>query len=464
VRGLPFLLFNRIQMIQKPAFIIAATKSGAGKTTLTLGIMSALVKRGYHVQPYKCGPDFIDPTLHKTVTGNFSYNIDLRMMGGLCCRQTFNSRGEKADILILEGVMGLFDGGDSSTASVAKELNVPVFLIIDAQSSAESAAAVLKGFELYDPQVKLAGVIFNKIGSPRHRELIASAVRTTSSVPVIGYMPREQMFQIPERHLGLYMGNENPLDEKSLDSLASSSESYLDIDQMIASRSPVVLPEEHRTCVNKQQVTKSIAVSIDEAFCFYYQQNLELFNQEGFEVVPFSPLHDKSLPSDVDMIYLCGGYPENFAADLALNRSMLESINEAHHRDIPIYAECGGFMYLCKTLTDNAGKSHEMVGIFNFHTTMNSRLRRLGYRQVTLRRDCLLGRKGDTLHGHEFHYSDILSSENDINKDKEIECLYSLDNNSYEGYSCRSTIGSYVHLHFGQTPGVLRHLSAKFDL
>jgi len=450
-------------MNPKPAFIIAATKSGAGKTTLTLGIMSALVKRGYHVQPYKCGPDFIDPTLHKTVTGNFSYNIDLRMMGGECCRETFGSRGEKADILILEGVMGLFDGGDSSTAAVAKELNVPVFLIIDAQSSAESAAAVLKGFELYDPQVKLAGVIFNKIGSPRHRELIESAVRDTSSVPVIGYMPREQMFHIPERHLGLYMGNENPLDQKSLDILSESSESYLDLDQMIASSTPVVFKKPQRSN-RKPQVTKHIGVSIDEAFCFYYQQNLELFKQDGFEVVPFSPLHDKRLPADVDMVYLCGGYPENFAADLAQNRSMIEAINEAHDRGLPIYSECGGFMYLCKTLADTAGGTHQMVGIFDFHTTMNSRLRRLGYRQVTLRRECLLGQKGDTLYGHEFHYSDILPSENEINKDKEIECLYCLDNNSYEGYSNGSAIGSYVHLHFGQTPEVLRHLSAKLDL
>ena len=454
-------------MTLKPAFIIAATKSGAGKTTLTLGIMSALVKRGYQVQPYKCGPDFIDPTLHKLVTGNCSYNIDLKMMGAECCRETFALKGRDADILIIEGVMGLFDGGNSSTAALARELNLHVILVIDAQSSAESAAAVLKGFELYDPQVKLGGVIFNKIGSKRHRDLIDSAVIKRSSVPVIGYMPREQMFHIPERHLGLHMGSEHPLDEKSLEALASYTETHLDLDLMLKQ----AVKADVDFCSIPLKTSKSssrkryrLGVSIDEAFCFYYQQNLEMFAREGFEVVPFSPLHEKKLPADLHMIYLCGGYPENFAADLSLNHSMMESIKKAHQNGVPIYAECGGFMYLCKNLTDTSGETFEMTGIFPYHSSMKKRLRRLGYREVRLRETCLLGIKGDILHGHEFHYSDITLPHNDTYKDNKIRKLYLLDNNSHEGYSSGSAIGSYVHLHFGNSPAVFRHIVAELDL
>ncbi len=451
-------------MTDKPAFIIAATKSGAGKTTLTLGIMSALVKRGYRVQPYKCGPDFIDPTLHTLVTGNTSYNIDLKMMGEACCRTTFFQHGQESDVLILEGVMGLFDGGEASTAAVARSLNLPVFLIIDAQSSAESAAAVLKGFETYDPRVRLGGVIFNKIGSSRHRDLIDSALAGRSTVPVIGYMAREDMFHIPERHLGLFMGSENPLDAQALAALAASIENNLDLDRMLEEAGSVsVQPPPFTAPLSAQRKKRRIGVSMDEAFCFYYQQNLELFAREGFQVVPFSPLHDKKLPADLQMIYLCGGYPENFAANLARNQSMMASIQKAHTDDIPIYAECGGFMYLCKTLTDNDAVSHSMTGLFPFHTAMNKQLRRLGYRVVTLRENCWLGNKGDVLYGHEFHYSDITSLPCGENKNKKIRKLYRLDNNYHEGYSSGSAIGSYVHLHFVNTPAVFRHMIAKID-
>lgn len=447
-----------------PAFIIAATRSGAGKTTLTLGIMSALVKRGLRVQPYKCGPDFIDPTLHTLVTGKTSYNIDLKMMGADRCRETVIQHARHSEVLILEGVMGLFDGGEASTAAVARVLNLPVFLIVDAQSSAESAAAVLKGFETYDPRVRLGGVIFNKIGSSRHRDLIESALVEQNTVPVLGYMIREELFRIPERHLGLYMGSEKPLDAQSINALAAYTETHLDLDLMlkragsISGQANSALSPGHR-----QQVQKRLGVSMDEAFCFYYQQNLELFTRAGFQVVPFSPLHDTHLPADLQMIYLCGGYPELFAEDLARNQSMMASIRKAHQNNIPLYAECGGFMYLCETLTDNDGTSHRMAGIFPYHTTMNKRLRRLGYRVVRLMESCLLGNKDAVLYGHEFHYSDIVTSFNEDNKKGEIRLLYELDNNSYEGYSSGSAIGSYVHLHFANTPAVFRAITATID-
>ena len=220
-------------MKSKSAFIIAATKSGGGKTTLTLGIMAALVKRGLRVQPYKCGPDFIDPSLHRTVTDRDSYNLDLKMMGELCCRETFRAKAKHADVLVIEGVMGLFDGGEASTAALARCLQVPVFLIIDAQSSAESCAAVLKGFEEFDADLDIAGVIINRIGSPRHRELVDAALTTHCRSRVIGYVKRDERFVIPHRHLGLHMGEEEPLDRKAMQELAQAVEEQLDLELML---------------------------------------------------------------------------------------------------------------------------------------------------------------------------------------------------------------------------------------
>ncbi|NNK95797.1 MAG: cobyrinate a,c-diamide synthase, partial [Desulfobacterales bacterium] len=229
-------------MMKKPAFLIAAAKSGGGKTTLTMGIMAALIRRGYDVQPFKCGPDFIDPTLHKLVTGNISYNLDLKMMGNECCKQTFHEKGRTHDVLVIEGVMGLFDGGVASSAELAKTLDISVVIVIDAQSSAESAVAVLKGFEVFDPSITLAGVIFNKIGSERHRRLIYDAVLTNSSVPVLGFMPRDAQFSIPERHLGLFMGDERPLSNESINQLAAAVEQHLDLETMLKSKVSLSAP------------------------------------------------------------------------------------------------------------------------------------------------------------------------------------------------------------------------------
>lgn len=230
----------------KPAFLIAATRSGAGKTTLTLGIMAALVGRGYRVQPFKCGPDFIDPTLHQIVTGTVSYNIDLQMMGAAGCRAILQDKAAAAEIIVLEGVMGLFDGGLSSTAEIAKTLAVPVFLIVDAQACAQSAAAVLKGFEDFDPQVRIAGVIFNRIGSSRHRELIEEAVLGHCRTAIIGWIPRDDAFVIAERHLGLHMGTERPLDDEALIRLVKTVEDNLDLATMIDGGAALTSPTPRR--------------------------------------------------------------------------------------------------------------------------------------------------------------------------------------------------------------------------
>jgi cobyrinic acid a,c-diamide synthase len=448
-------------------FLIGATRSGAGKTTLTLGVMAALVRRGYRVQPFKCGPDFIDPTLHETVTGRVSYTLDLHMMGADACRELFYNQAETAEICVLEGVMGLFDGGSASTAALAKALQIPVILIVDARSSAESNAALLKGFEDFDDQLCIGGVIFNRIGSPRHRQLIEQAVIQHCRTRVIGWLPRDPAFTIAERHLGLHMGSEQPLDDEACGRLVQTVEEHLDLPAMLELGRQANPPGRAGGRPRKQLVgsgpTLRIGVAEDEAFCFYYQQNLELFSAAGFDIVRFSPLHDRQLPAGLALLYFGGGYPELHAGALSANEQMRAAVRERFAAGLPIYGECGGFMYLCRHLVDQAGRVHEMTGIFPFQTKMGSRLRRLGYRTARLRRDCLLGCRGDYLYGHEFHYSDIDTDQAADEPAAPIETCYRLDNNSLEGYSVGSALGSYIHLHFANTPKVLSHLRRQCE-
>ncbi len=450
-----------------PAFIVGAPRSGSGKTTLTIGIVAALVKRGLKVQCFKCGPDFIDPTLHRAITSKDSYNLDLKMMGTDCCRRTFTEKSRGADVVVVEGVMGLFDGGDASTAALAKALDLPVLLIVDAGSAAESAAAMVLGFQKYDPQLTIGKVIFNNIGSPRHRQLIEDAVSTNCDLDYVGFLGRDRTYHIPGRHLGLHMGSEKPLSDEGLKGLLEAVERELDLDTIIAQKAGLTKsPHESARAAEKdpargQGKRLRLGLARDEAFCFYYPQNLELFEERGFEIVDFSPIHDQKLPEDLDMLYFGGGYPENYGAALSLNHSMRREIVAAHGWHMPIYAECGGFMYLCRSLRDMDGQVYEMTGVFPFETVMNTRLRKLGYRQATLLKDCLLGTKGDLLRGHEFHYSDIDFSHKNSEMHDKFEHLYDLDNNIHEGYSVGSALGSYVHLHFGNSVSVIDHIYNK---
>ena len=451
-------------MSSVPAFIIGAAKSGSGKTTLTLGIVAALVKRGLKVQCFKCGPDFIDPTLHRAITSKHSYNLDLRMMGAECCRRTYAEKCRGADAVVVEGVMGLFDGGEASTAALAKELNLPVLLVVDAASVAESAAAVVHGFQTFDSELAIHRVIFNNIGSPRHRQLIENAVNANCTLDYVGFFHRDTNYRIPERHLGLHMGSEQPLGEEGLDLLIEAVEKQLDIDALVGHSLEAVNSAQNQVepsrsgAGRREKRILRLGIAQDEAFCFYYPQNLELFEAQGFELVRFSPIRDQSLPEQLDMIYFGGGYPENYGTALSKNYSIRQEIIEAHQRHLPIYAECGGFMYLCRSLRDMEGWVHEMTGIFPFHTVMSKRLRKLGYRQATLLKDCILGGRGDRLRGHEFHYSDIDKDDNSPEIQNKYSHLYALDNNSREGYSVGSALGSYVHLHFGDSVSVIDHI------
>ena len=425
----------------KPAFLIAGTHSGCGKTTLSLGIMAALNRRGIRVAPFKCGPDFIDPTLHRLVTGAVSRNLDLWMGGESFVRQCFDRQTAKADAVVIEGVMGLFDGGESSSAALAKFLGLPVVLVVDVRSMAESVAAIVKGFVELDIDLTVAGIICNRVGSDRHRRLIENAVQQRCPAPILGFLPRDAEFSIPSRHLGLHMADEQPIGDAALDRLAETIEKHLDLDGLLKRCRIVVKAGEY---VRRQPVIKArIGLARDAAFCFYYQDNLEMLATAGAELVTFSPLTDRALPENLDAVYLGGGYPELYADKLAANTSMLSAIRRWSEAGRLLYAECGGFMYLTKGIEDDNGVFHELADIFSVRARMQKGRIALGYREAKILADCCWGKAGKIIRGHEFHYSAIETMPD------RVERLYALNNKEAEGYRLNNTLGSYVHMHLG---------------
>jgi cobyrinic acid a,c-diamide synthase len=439
------------------AIVIAGTRSGAGKTTVTLGLMAALRRRGLQVAPFKVGPDFIDPGHHRRITGCPSRNLDGWMLSRQVNRDTFQRHAAGCDVAVIEGVMGLFDGfsgtsEDGSTAQMAKWLGIPVLVVVDAASMARSAAALVMGFEAFDPQLCFAGVLFNRIGSKRHLATLQEALEGHVRMPCLGGVPRRKQVHIPERHLGLVTGEDHPLSRHIQAQLADLLEAAVDLDTLLA-RLPEVsvasVSPPRRVLTAKSKVP--IAVARDNAFCFYYPENLELLAAAGAELVPFSPLRGDALPPGTAGLYLGGGYPELFAADLCRNRRLREQIRLASRDGLPIYAECGGFMFLCRRIEDLEGERFDMCGCFAFKVRMARRLRSLGYREVRMLRDNLLGPAGTRVRGHEFHYSYI---EGD---DPATRTLYEVSDRGghcqrREGFLVNRTLGSYFHLHFGSCP------------
>jgi len=426
---------------------VGAPSSGSGKTTLTLALLGALRKKGLSVQAFKCGPDFIDPTLHQVVTGRSSRNLDIRMCGKKWVHSTFTRHSQSADVLVIEGVMGLFDGGTSSTASLASTLGVPVLLVLDAGRMAESAAAVVKGFETLDPNVPLMGVILNNVGSPRHLALLKEAMAAHCSTPVLGYLPRNRDVSLPERHLGLHMGNEGRLTGEIQERLSNTAAEYIDLDQVLRASSWIELqPDTILQGFPTEPGPVRIAVAMDAAFCFYYDDNLDLFRSYGAEIVPFSPLSDPRLPEEVSGVYLGGGYPELYARALSENRSMLAAIHDWVSRDGLTFAECGGFMYLTEAIQDLEGHRYPMAGCFPTLSSMKKGRSALGYREPVTLEDSFFGPGGTVLSGHEFHYSFIDEMPEPV--------VRTFRDNGFglEGYRVHNTVGSYLHTHFGRNP------------
>lgn len=448
---------NREDVIK--GFVIAGTGSGSGKTTLSLAVMAYLEQQGLKVAPFKVGPDFIDPGHHRALTGRNSRNLDSWMLSKDYNQKVFAQGADGADMAVVEGVMGLFDGYSGvseagSTAQMAKWLGLPVILVVDARSMARSAAAIVQGFENFDPDLNFAGVIFSKTGSPRHYAYLKEAVEATCKMPCLGHMPRNGKIALPERHLGLVTSDEHGIAPDVVSELISMVDSYTDIGTLAATLPDLgSLPGKggETPVVSSGKNGVRIAVARDRAFCFYYPENLEALESAGAEIVQFSPLEDRSLPDNIHGIYFGGGYPELFAKQLSDNQALLRQIRQKSLDAMPIYGECGGFMYLCKSLTGmDSTESYNMAGCFPFSVSMSKRLRSLGYREISLVEDTLVGKKGEILRGHEFHYSSL----DGASVDPGIKTVYGVSlrdgtRTATAGFQVENTLGSYLHIHFG---------------
>lgn len=442
--------------------VVAAPASGHGKTTVTLALLAALRRKGLEIAPFKVGPDFIDPGHHQVAAGRPSRNLDGWMCGEASVRQSFRKGCAGAELAIVEGVMGLFDGASGggeagSTAEVARWLGGRVLLVVDAARQARSVAALVQGFARFDPRLEFAGVLFNRVGSPRHEALLREAVASVPGLPpVLGCLPRREDLAIPERHLGLVTAGERPADAVHLEALADWLEEHADLAPLLpGNRGQVCTPDSPAKSADLTPVDPLIRIGVarDEAFCFYYPDNLELLEEAGAELVFFSPLRDRSLPPGLDGLYLGGGYPELHAGRLAANAGLREAIRRAAASGLPVYAECGGFMLLAEAIDGYA-----MAGVFPARARMLSRRKALGYREVTLTAATLLGPAGTAARGHEFHYSQM-----DLTPS--VPRVYRLgrgggEDLGSEGFCLGNVLGSYVHLHFGSNPQVARNFVA----
>ena len=443
-------------------FVVAGTTSGSGKTTIALGFMAALARRGFRVAPFKVGPDFIDPGHHTRIAGTVSRNLDGWMLTEAYNLHSFVRHTKTADVAVIEGVMGLFDGRDGkseagSTAEMAKTLKLPVLLVVNARSMARSAAALVQGFENFDRELTFAGVIFNNIGSERHLHYLKEALHNHVHMPIIGGIPRHDTVAIPERHLGLFTDADHTLSEDRISLLAGLVEDNIDLEAFLRGledSSDITISIQSDGDIDRRPSEGvRIGVAQDNAFCFYYQDNLDLLTDAGAQIVFFSPLNDTRLPPELDGLYLGGGYPELFTSQLSQNRQLRDSIKTLSDSGMPIYGECGGMMYLGRAISDLDNVRYPMTSCFPLETRMLPRLKSLGYREVRLIEDNLLGKSGHVIRGHEFHYSEINTEPEDIKKDYSVSGRG--DARSYsEGYRVKNTLGSYVHLHFGSCPSV----------
>jgi len=436
------------------AFMVAGASSGSGKTTITLGLLAALRNLGLAVQPFKCGPDFIDPGLHQLACGRVSRNLDLWMMGEEQVRKTFASAAAAAGtgISVIEGGMGMFDGQGSSSAALAKSLGVPVVLILDVRSAAESMAAVLKGFETLEPEVAPVAVILNRVASPRHLELVSGAIRQHCRAEVLGHLPQDLDFAMPARHLGLFTGEEQPISPEALARLAATISAQVNLPRLLELAAGAAAPVKNESVRQENlPVQGRIGVARDRAFCFYYEDNFDLLRAAGAELVFFSPLADRFLPEGLDGLYLGGGYPELYAQELSGNLGMRQAVRDWAESGRPLYAECGGFMYLTEGIVGDDAMALPMAGVFPVTARMQKKRASLGYREVRLEKDCFFGPSGAVLRGHEFHYSVIGEMPGHIERIYAVKSSGDRDD-TREGYRHKNVLGGYLHLHFGFNP------------
>ncbi len=449
------------------ALVIAGVASGVGKTSITLGLLEALRARGLRVQAFKVGPDFIDPGFHALATGRPSYNLDGWMCGYRAVQACVARQSQDAHLAVAEGVMGCFDGIDGtseegSTAQIAKWLGASVVLVVDAWASARSAAAVVRGFESFDPALKLAGVIVNRVGGDAHGRMVLDAIAATCRATPLGAVARDETLTLPERHLGLVTAAEGVLDAGKLRRLADAVERSVDLDRLLSLATPLAigsgggrLPGECSTEQREAAPSRPVRIGVasDAAFQFYYAENFDLLREAGAELVFWSPLRDSELP-DVDGLYFGGGYPELHARRLAENAAMRKAVRRFAEAGRPVYAECGGLMYLAETLGDADGVAHPMVGVLPAAVRLEPRRMALGYAEVVLTRDTPIGPARAVARGHEFHYSTLDPVP------AGIERVYRVAQRGAparaEGYLVGRTLMSYIHLHFASNPELPR--------
>ncbi len=456
--------------------IIAGERSGVGKTTITLSILSFLAKNNLKTQSFKVGPDYIDPMFHSWITNRACRNLDPILTSQNYLKSCYFRNIINVNYAIIEGVMGLFDGiffpeyidtnkpkninDYGSTAHLAKLLNLPVILVVDCSKLSNSVAAIVHGYQTFDPDLNLIGVILNKVGSDRHLQLLENALKSLN-IKIIGVFKRQDQISISDRHLGLIPTTELPHLKSLVDRLAMVAENCLNWDILFPLLK--VDPVNFTSSVKQASVTQAsclwdpfdhkigqnkpikIAIAKDKAFNFYYQDNLDILKELGAELIEFSPLTDQKLPDDISGLYFGGGFPEVFAEELSKNIGLKNQIKLLINKGLPTYAECGGLMYLCENLIDFEGKKWQMLDILPATTQMESKLT-LGYRQATALQDSIIMKKDEQIWGHEFHRSAIITNNN--NPLFNLQTLY---NNQLitEGWKINNIHGSYLHTHWG---------------
>ncbi|MDW7615675.1 cobyrinate a,c-diamide synthase [Peribacillus simplex] len=439
--------------------VIAGTGSGVGKTTLTIGIMAALQKKGYTVQGFKCGPDYIDPTYHTAVTGRISRNLDSWMFEHDTVREILNKASNGADISIIEGVMGFFDGksplaNTGSTAEISMITQSPVLLVVNCASMARSAAAIVKGFQDFSTGPNIIGVIANQVGSVGHYQIVKAAIEQECDVPVLGYMKRELDIDIPSRHLGLIPAIERGELDPFFDKLAHLVMETIDIDQLYRlSMTSAVSSGNSNIFQHQNKKGVCIAVAKDAAFNFYYQENLELLEANGATIKYFSPLKGEEVPLDADGLYLGGGFPEEFAAELSGHLGTIKSIRSSIEKGLPTLAECGGFMFLSKSIETTSGETHQMAGIIPGRIKMQKKLAALGYREITGTQSNFLINEIEQAKGHEFHYS-TFEADGDLTHAYEAKGRFG---SKQEGCVLGNLVAGYTHFHFASNPKLAKN-------
>ena len=432
--------------------------TGSGKTTVTLGLLAALTRRGIRVQPFKVGPDFIDPGLHEIAAGVVSHNLDGWMLAQETNEWLFRHASQGRDVAVVEGVMGLFDGLDGtsdrgSTAEIAKWLDLPVILVVDAHGMARSAAALVYGFQNLDRDVKISGVLFNRVAGEGHYRILADAVK---DVPVLGWLPADASIEIPERHLGLLTAKEE-LTASRIQAIGEFFEKHISVDAILSSVGAVCdrpgrSAERKRDSAKPKELpaptvrAKRVALAHDKAFSFYYQANRMALEEAGGEIIEFSPLSDHELP-EADLLYIGGGYPELYRHRLEANTTMRASIKRFIESGKKFYAECGGLMYLAESIDES-----EMIGIVPAKIEMTDRLVDFGYCEITTTATSILGPAGTTARGHQFHYSRASGRPGDGYRVRQRNREYP------EGFVFPNGIASYIHLHFLSNPAIAENM------